>query len=810
MAETIKGINVVIGADTSGLSAALGDVNKRSRDIQSELKQVDKLLKLDPGNTELVAQKQKLLADSIENTKEKLSRLKQVQEQVNEQFKAGTISEGQYRAFQREIVQTEQQLKTFEQALETTGQKVDQFAAKTGNAADKLKNVGSGMKNAGANMTAGLTLPLVGIGAAAINAAGQVEGASSTIQARLGATAEEADRLSEAARGIWEQGFGESIDEVSLALTTVEQNIQDLNDADLEKLTTNALVLQKVFGADVTESVRTASVMMKNFGIDGNTAFDLMTVGFQKGGDFSGELLDTLREYAPQFASMGISASDAMGILISGANAGAFNLDKVGDALKEFNIRAQDGSKTTADGFAAIGLDATTMANAISAGGETASNAFQATITALAAMKDPVQQNIAGVNLFGTQWEDLRSKVIFAMQDGIGSLNEFEGAADKAGAALQDNPLAEMTALWRQLQSDLAPLGTALIELAQTVLPPLIAMVSQVAQWFSNLSPSTQKLVGVIGALAAVIGPLLIAFGAIVSAIGTLMPVFVALTGPIGLVIAAIAALAAGVYLVIKNWDTIKAFFSGLWDWMVNFFKKWGVEILAIVAPFIGIPLLIVKHWDDIKAGLSAVWDWISSTSSKVFKAVVNSISNAWEDVKNRTADNWNAIVGAISKAIDWIKGLPKQMLEIGKNIIQGIVDGITGSIGKIKDKIKEIASTITDGIKGLLDIHSPSRVMMAIGEFTGEGMALGLQNSVAEVSRQASSLAKAAVPKSSDFSAATSGGGAAAAGAATGGSQPVVVPVYLDGREIARATSGPMANMNMTRSRGLGLNGGL
>src|SRR5690242_6260308 len=102
MAETIKGISVLIEGDTTGLSKALADVNKSSRDVQSELKQVDKLLKLDPTNTELLAQKQTLLTTAIANTKEKLDALKAAQEQVNAQFAAGTINEGQYRAFQRE------------------------------------------------------------------------------------------------------------------------------------------------------------------------------------------------------------------------------------------------------------------------------------------------------------------------------------------------------------------------------------------------------------------------------------------------------------------------------------------------------------------------------------------------------------------------------------------------------------------------------------------------------------------------------------------------------------------------------------
>ena len=114
MAETIKGINVVIGAETTGLSKALADVNKQSRDIQSELRQVDRLLKFNPRNTELLAQKKKLLGDQIATAREKLDRLRKAQEQVNEQFKKGEITEGQYRAFRRELVETESKLKHFE------------------------------------------------------------------------------------------------------------------------------------------------------------------------------------------------------------------------------------------------------------------------------------------------------------------------------------------------------------------------------------------------------------------------------------------------------------------------------------------------------------------------------------------------------------------------------------------------------------------------------------------------------------------------------------------------------------------------
>lgn len=142
MAETIRGLTVVIGAETTGLSKALADVNKQSKDIQSELKQVDRLLKLDPKNTELLAQKQKLLAAQVEATREKLDRLRQVQGQINEQFQKGEISEGQYRAFQREIVETENKLKNFEKQLKNTQDRSKDFAERMGELSQKLESIG--------------------------------------------------------------------------------------------------------------------------------------------------------------------------------------------------------------------------------------------------------------------------------------------------------------------------------------------------------------------------------------------------------------------------------------------------------------------------------------------------------------------------------------------------------------------------------------------------------------------------------------------------------------------------------------------
>lgn len=149
---TIKGLNVVIGSDTKGLNAALADVEKSSRGIQAELTKVERLLKLDPSNTELVSQKQKLLGDAVAAAKQKLTTLRDAQEQVNEQFAKGEINEGQYRAFQREIIATEQQLGKLEERLKSTVPAAKSFADKMSEASEKLGKFGDKATDLGKKM----------------------------------------------------------------------------------------------------------------------------------------------------------------------------------------------------------------------------------------------------------------------------------------------------------------------------------------------------------------------------------------------------------------------------------------------------------------------------------------------------------------------------------------------------------------------------------------------------------------------------------------------------------------------------------
>jgi len=142
VAKTIKGITIEIGGNVQPLNRALEDVNKTSKDLQSELKQVDRLLKLDPKNTELMTQKQKLLSEAVKNTGDKLNVLKEAQKQVNEQFAKGEISEEQYRAFQREVIKTEEELKNLEKQLTQVNSKWKETAERVADFGEKTTELG--------------------------------------------------------------------------------------------------------------------------------------------------------------------------------------------------------------------------------------------------------------------------------------------------------------------------------------------------------------------------------------------------------------------------------------------------------------------------------------------------------------------------------------------------------------------------------------------------------------------------------------------------------------------------------------------
>lgn len=318
------------------------------------------------------------------------------------------------------------------------------------------------------NPVAGLAAAaILGIGAAGTAAANETDNAVAKIRASLGETRDEAKKTMAEVKDAFKDGYGQSAQEATDAAIKVKQVLGDAFSGDeLEAATKKALTLSEVFGFDFNESLRTVKTLMKSFGITSDQAFDMLTSGAQDGLDKNQDMLDTFNEYSPQFKAMGFDADDFYSILVSGSDAGAWSIDKVGDAIKEFTIRIKDGSDGTKDAMDGLSKETQKVWDSFLDGKATGEQVFNAVVKDLRKMDDQVEANQIGVALFGTQWEDLEYDVVTALSTGVKSLKEMEGATEDAGDAMRDT----LGSMWGQIgRSMKAGLGEAFMPLLESL-----------------------------------------------------------------------------------------------------------------------------------------------------------------------------------------------------------------------------------------------------------------------------------------------------------------------------------------------------
>lgn len=442
MAGTIKGISVSIGGDTVDLKKSLKDVELTSKSLQSELNAVNKSLKFDPSNSVLLAQKQEILEEKISATKETLKKLESVQEQVEEQAKKGDLGADKYRAYQREVETTKGVLNNLEKQLDETKNAQSDFGKKVNNtdlsefkkevedvksAASELKDT---LKETATGIGAGLAVAGGGV-ATAIMSYNSVEDALNHLQAQTGMSADEMNKFKGAMENVYNGNYGEDMKDIANVMASVAQFTGETDPDKIQKITENVFALSDTFEYDYAESLRTIKMLMDQFGLSSDEAFNLIAQGTQKGLNKNGDLLDTINEYSVHYKQLGYTAEEFFNSLENGSSAGTFSVDKLGDAMKEFGIRSKDTAKTTTEGFELIGLDADKMREAFAKGGDSAKDATKKTLDALFNLKDEVKQNQAGVDLFGTMWEDLGI-------DGVKALMNVTGEADKTKQSMQD------------------------------------------------------------------------------------------------------------------------------------------------------------------------------------------------------------------------------------------------------------------------------------------------------------------------------------------------------------------------------------
>ncbi|UFU00372.1 phage tail tape measure protein [Radiobacillus kanasensis] len=425
-----------------------------------------------------------------------------------------------------------------------------------------LDGIAEKANETGDSLSTGLSLPLAGIGTVAGMSAMDMDGALRLMTGSLGATGDEAKQLESDMRAVWEDGFGDNPEQVARSIALIKQNIKDINSGeDLQKITKNMLILANATEADMSEATRGVNQLMHNFGLTAQESMDLFTKGQQEGLNFSQEMFDNISEYAPLFKQMGFTAQEYFTILANGTENGAYNLDYINDLMKEFNIRVQDGSDTTADAFGQMSKETQSVFKAFEDGKATTEDLFNAVLPELEKMEDQVLANQIGVELFGSKFEDLEKTTVYSLDNVNNAFEDTEGAMDSFAKTQEDAFGVKFKKTMRELLRAIEPIGEELLDMADDVTPK----IEEMAEWFVNLDDETKDFIATSGLLAVGLGPALKIFGSLTSLVGgftkglgskglsgTILRL-VSRAGPIGLAVGALGGLGIAIGQAIEK-----------------------------------------------------------------------------------------------------------------------------------------------------------------------------------------------------------------------------------------------------------------
>ncbi len=664
MAGNIKGITIEIGGDTTKLDKALKDVNKNSRDLNKELRDIEKSLKFNPGNTELVAQKQRVLAESVENTKKKLETLKTAQEQAKQALANGDIGQDEYDALTREILKTENQLKSLQGELDKTNSKWQQVGEKLQTTGDKMVKVGEGM-------TKGVTAPIIAVAGLSIAAFKEVDNGLDTVISKTGATGEAAKSLEESFRNV-AGNMPASFDEVGNAIGEINTQF-GLTGEELERASEKMIKFAQINGADVTASTINAKQAIEKYGLsakDLDMVLDSVTKTAQNTGVSTDKLFDIMIKGSPQINQLGLDFAQATEMMGRMEQKGIDSNKALSYLTRAQTNWAKEGKSVT--------------------------QGLQEMQEKMASATTHEEKLAIAAEAFGTKGGAFMLEVL---ESGALNADEFANAMEEAAGSVDStwegmlDPIDLVTQAMNNLKLSGSDLGSSIQTVLLPVLENVIGTFQRFSEWFGNLSPETQQFIVKMGLMAAAIGPVLVAVGKLSGGLGKAISFFseggkgadlfakaiAFITSPAGLVVAAIAAIVAVGVLLYKNWDTIKEKASEVWGGIVEFLS--GI--------WEGISSAWSAVWEAIKATLTGIWEGLKTVASTAFEGVKQAISIVWEGIKSATSTVWNGI-----------KTTLQTIWNSFKSVASTAFNGIKSAIDTVWNAVKTTTTTIWNGIK--------------------------------------------------------------------------------------------------------------
>lgn len=727
MANNIKGITIEIGGDTTKLDKALGSVNKNVKSTQSELKEVEKLLKLDPKNTEALEQKQKLLAKAVGETKEKLDVLKTAEAQVEEQFKNGEVSEEQYRALKREIEATELSLKKLEEEANKSNLSLEKVGEAFGKVGSKATDIGKKMLP----VTAGIA----GMGTAGVAAAMELDDGYDTIITKTGATGEALEELNAVADDLFTEmpiemaDAGTAVGEINTRFGATGETLKGLSKQFIEFANIN--------GTDLNNSIGKVDKIMEQYNIDAaetGNVLGLITKKGQETGISVDTLMDSLQKNGATFKEMGLNMVQSTNLLAQ-FEANGVNADTAVAGLRK-SIKAYTDEGKSVDEALALTIDS--IKNASS---ET---------EALSIAQE----------VFGTKGA---AEMATAIREGRIDLESLSSSMEEYGSVVEDtfnatqDPWDEAKVATNNLKLAAADLGTTLLGSLQPTITKIVNKIKDFTQWFKNLNQSQKETIIKVAAVVAAIGPALIIFGKVATTISTIISVVgkigpavkaakaafsafnaVLAANPIILVVTAIVAVIAilvtlykkcewfrngvnAIWEAIKNaffaaWDGIKTFFTetlpNAFNTVVNFIKSnWQALLLLIVNPFAGAFKLLYDNCgafrefvdnfvQNIKQFFQNLWNGIVSIFQGVgqwfidrFTEAYNGVTGVFAAIGQWFGARWQDIKNALATVASWFLTMFTNAYTNVKNVFSAIGSWFGARWTEIKTALSAVPS---------------------------------------------------------------------------------------------------------------------
>ena len=753
--KKIAGITVEIGGDTTKLGKALSDVDKQSRNLKTELKEVDKALKLDPKNTELLAQKQQVLADAIKNSKEKLDTLKSAQEQVTAQYQRGEIDDGKFRAFQREVEIAKNELSYYEAEAKKAQEQTTKLGSKVSSVKDDFSKAGESIDKAGKKVTAfgdnlteagkkasAASVVIAGAAAASYKAWEKTDEGYDTIVKKTGATGEALEELKGVANSVF-TSIPTDMSKVGVAVGEINTRFGSTGD-ELEALTQKFIKYSEINDSDVNGSVDNVSAALKAFGLGSKSA---------------GNLLDKLTSIAQR---TGIPVSQLENLLVSQSA-----------TFKEMGLSIGESAELLGQ-FEINGVDAATAINALrkaqqkaAAGGKTLSDSLNESITAIKNASNETEALQIASDLFGKKGAAAMAQAIrenrIALGELDGSLTDTAGLVDSTFEATLDAP-DKLKVAMNNVKLSASELAETAMDMLAPALQRIVDKIKALTERFNNLDDSTKKTIIKIAGVAAAIGPVLILIGKLTSGVGGLISSVgslfkLAAVNPWVLAIGAVVAALAVLYVKNEEFrefvnETAKEF-AEFFSEMAQEVKQWYednkpliddiIKVLKVLAEVLiqycmkaakdtmnGFKLawtIISATWSVATSFFKTIWENIKLIFSVVKDVLTGDFSGAWEGIKNIFSNTgeffegvWSSIKNVFSGVGEWFNG----KFTAARTYIKGAFKGLGSFFGATKDemleafesfpdalaeifrkaleKIKEIAGEIGDTISGVVD----------------------------------------------------------------------------------------------------------